>query len=247
VLKKKVAEAAFITSMLYSSESWLTKDLSHIEYHYYTLIKTLLGVHATTTNLLCLMEAGLSDLPSLVEARRAAFLKSKLQDADNEEPFIRVYELCRRNNTPGYRICTRSMNNIQNNNVDSDRIREYARKRTKFATYMEFNPQLSVCPIYNDALLPEHHRIAATRFRLSSHELLIEKLRWSRVPRDRRICPCDSVSVQTEYHVISDCLLTQDLRRNLRNVTLPLSLHEMFIDNHYRTICEYIHSILKIF
>ena len=77
VLKQKVAEAAVLTSILYSSESWLTQDLSQIEPHYHAIIKTLLGVRITTANLLCLIESGFSDLKSLVHVQRARFLESK--------------------------------------------------------------------------------------------------------------------------------------------------------------------------
>ena len=59
-------------------------------------------------------------------------------------------------------------------------------------------------------------RVELSRFRLSSHGLLVEKGRWSRVPRDERLCVCGVV--QDERHVIEECMLTEHLR-NGRRVT----------------------------
>ena len=88
VLKKKVANAAILTSMLYSSESWLTDNLQKIERHYHAIIKILLGVRNTTANLLCLAEVGFTELSVLVRERRRRFLLSKLTNPDMDEPFV---------------------------------------------------------------------------------------------------------------------------------------------------------------
>jgi len=65
--------------------------------------------------------------------------------------------------------------------------------------------------------IPEIYRISFTRLRLSSHRLRIETGRWSRLPRENRLCPCGAV--QDERHVLENCPLTQQLR-----------------DSHYKTI-----------
>ena len=49
------------------------------------------------------------------------------------------------------------------------------------------------------------------RDRLSSHKLRIETGRWSRIPREERLCPCLN-GVQTEKHVLLHCEHTQDIR-----------------------------------
>jgi hypothetical protein len=245
VLKKKVAEAAVLTSMMYSSESWLSKDLSRIESHYHALIKILLGVRPTTANLLCLIESGFHDLATLVHSRRAAFLNSKLSNPDHEEPFIQVYDLCRRRNTPGYRLCEFSRGYSATDTV-ATKCRKHASHKTKFSTYLEFNPQLCVNSMYEDISIPEHHRIAVTRFRLSSHNFLVEKLRWLRVPHDQRVCPCDGESIQDEYHVFNTCAKTQGLREQL-GITILQQLRNIFGVGHDRTICTYVYNISKLF
>jgi len=38
--------------------------------------------------------------------------------------------------------------------------------------------------------IPDRDRVFATRLILSSHKLAIETGRWSRIPREDRLCPC---------------------------------------------------------
>ena len=241
VLKKKVADAAILTSMLYSSESWLTDNLQKIERHYHAMIKILLGVRNTTANLLCLAEAGFAELSVLVRERRTKFLLSKLTNPDIDEPFIVVYNLCRNNNTHGYKFCEATMTNPSTSNTVAMKCEKYSTSRTKFATYMELNPQLTVHSMYSNPLIPEHQRIATTRFRLSSHNLLVEKLRWSRVPREQRLCPCNRWSIQDEYHVVNECQKSEICREKFKNtLTFPKPLYELFNKDNNNNVCEFI-------
>ena len=86
---------------------------------------------------------------------------------------------------------------------------------TKCVTYRNINPNYDVHLVYssNDSLfMSEAYRISFTRLRLSSNNLRIETGRWSRIPRDRRLCLCGSV--QDEEHVLVYCQVTQHLRDN---------------------------------
>ena len=49
-----------------------------------------------------------------------------------------------------------------------------------------------------------------TRYRAGSHNLLIEKGRHSRTPRENRVCVCDT-GIQSLHHVIFSCPLTKRL------------------------------------
>ena len=193
------------------------------------------------------MEAGFQELHSVVDKNRAAFLKSKLTNPDPDEPFVKVYKLCQRNNTPGYRLCERSRNLTSDVTSLADKCRRYAATRTKFDTYLQINPQLCVNPMYLDSYLPEHHRNAATRFRLSSHNLLVERLRWSRVPRELRVCPCDNTTIQDEYHIFNDCSITEGLRNSISNTPFPLMLDAIFSEGLERRVCAYIYDISKCY
>ena len=64
--------------------------------------------------------------------------------------------------------------------------------------------------MYTNKNISEFDRLVATRIRLSSHELAIEKGRWSRTPRESRLCNCGEI--QTEVHVVCFCPITDVVR-----------------------------------
>ena len=101
---------------------------------------------------------------------------------------------------------------------------------TKSLTYVNLNPELSVHGMYRDAdpLIPEHQRLATTRLRLSSHNLAIEKGRWSRIPRELRLCSCGSI--QCEEHVICFCERTMHVRVRYPNTDFT-SIRNFFCEN----------------
>ena len=87
------------------------------------------------------------------------------------------------------------------------------RDSTRAMTYVEMNPGLSLHPVYvGESLLQDDLRIVFTRFRVSSHRLRIETGRWSRTPREERLCQCGN-GVQSERHVLVDCQLVKHIRQ----------------------------------
>ena len=63
--------------------------------------------------------------------------------------------------------------------------------------------------------ISEFHRMAFTRFRLSSHSLAVQTGRWNRrgrgcLPMEERLCSCGSI--QTEIHVLCQCPISQHIR-----------------------------------
>ena len=65
-------------------------------------------------------------------------------------------------------------------------------------------------------ILYAKYKIALTRFRLSSHELHIERGRYENVPRDERFCKCCNMSqIESEYHFLLACPLYTELRRKI--------------------------------
>ena len=86
---------------------------------------------------------------------------------------------------------------------NSNRLITYARYKHEFAfeSYLDF-------------ISEEKYKIVLTRFRLSSHELHIERGRYENVPRDERICKCCNMSqIESEYHFLLVCPLYTELRR----------------------------------
>ena len=65
--------------------------------------------------------------------------------------------------------------------------------------------------MYSSNHVCEHHRIATTRLRLSSHYLKVESGRWARIDYQDRTCDCGPY-VQDEAHVLLSCQRTRHLR-----------------------------------
>ena len=71
-------------------------------------LKSLLGVRKQTPNNIVLIEAGADPLKDKVWKQQKNFLQKKLQDVD--EPLTKVYRLCERENTKGYRHLQKVLN-----------------------------------------------------------------------------------------------------------------------------------------
>ena len=105
-----------------------------------------------------------------------------------------------------------------------------ASNRTKIATkanndpdsrlgvYMLVNPTLS-SPTQSHGVL-EFERVLLTRYRSGSHNLKIETGRWSRTPRENRLCvTCRELG--DEEHVLYNC--ADIMRDDLTDIPRPLS------------------------
>ncbi|ELU11764.1 hypothetical protein CAPTEDRAFT_204841 [Capitella teleta] len=118
---------------------------------------------------------------------------------------------------------------------------------TRYQTYLEMNPDLCVHPIYEnkEEYVPDSRRIAATRLRLSSHRLLVETGRWSRIPRENRVCASDATFVQDETHVMLYCARTAYL---IALLTPPLkSVADVFALSNNATNANLCQDILNVF
>ena len=107
---------------------------------------------------------------------------------------------------------------------------------------------MDVHPIYRtNIFIPDYLRVSFSRIRLMSHNLKIETGRWSRIPRDRRVCHCDYIQLQTESHVLISCALTHNnrLKYPMLNFTDINSL--LTEDSHIHSLCSYIHEVLGIY
>lgn len=247
-VKKKVLEAALLSSILYGVESWLSPSALDIaKPMYLRCIRTLLGVRKTTAGDLCLVEAGMPPLVQLAKtAQRRTIEKLARERAHmTDDPFNFVYNMCKRANTP----CIRYLDAVLQGNPSEEetKLKSNVRtsSRTKFVTYVSLmNPNLTVHPMYTEGAVQEHLRLAATRLRLSSHNLAIEKGRWQRKPTAERLCPQCGV-VQTEQHAIKDCELNQSTREQLpiMNFDLP----DFFNYPDASTIAFACHALMKPF
>ena len=177
--KRKVFDAAVLSALTYSCESWLTDNCTALTSQYSKLVKCLLGVRKNTSINLCSIESGINPVNHLLSVNRKRFIESKLASPDMEEPFHLVLELCRSVNTPGYRFVQRALQ--FNCDIDPlEKIIESARNKpesaTKYFTYKSvLNPSMIVHKVYSDIqYIPDYMRQAFSRLRLMSHDLNIE-------------------------------------------------------------------------
>lgn len=112
----------------------------------------------------------------------------------------------------------------------------------------ELNSQMTVHGIYNTkTYIPDYMRESFTRLRVMSHSLRVEVGRWSRTPRQERVCHCDNTSVQTEQHVLIQCQLSQSCRDNYPMLNFG-NITELLQENVYLfELCRYVHEVLMVY
>ena len=144
---------------------------------YSKIVKALLDVRNTTCNDVCLVEADMPSLPSLVKHRMKTYLQKKIPKLDCDYPLWKAIELCRSVNTLSYRYIQNLLED-ESDMVEEDKTQRADRLRasesTKRATFVNMNPSLQQHKLYKNDLLQEHKRIEFTRFRVSSHNLKVE-------------------------------------------------------------------------
>ena len=250
--KRRVFDAAVISSLLYSCESWLTKNIKGIEGQDNKLMKCLLGVRKNTSNNLCTLEAGILPVKNIIANKQRSFLISKLENMNEELPFNYVYSMCRDNGTPGYRYLSNVIQqNYQHNTLEviAHGVREGSRNATKLTTYVsDFNPSLCVHKVYSTTqYIPDFCRVSFTRLRLMSHNLRVETGRWSRTPAHLRTCSCDNDSVQSESHVLVLCPLSNHCRTRYSMLNFENVNTLMNEPTHIVELCKYIHDVLSLY
>jgi hypothetical protein len=224
IAKWKVVTAAFNASILYGCEGWLDANCNIMNSLYIGAVKVLLGVRMTTTNDLCLAELGLPPLHALVKSRIQNFLQKSMQERVDmdDDPLMFALRLTRAGNPKMSNFIDLVLGETDHVGVARNILQASisGSQRTRYITYAQLNPTLMVHNVYktpvDNVFIPEYYRLYFTRMRLSSHRLRIETGRWSRLPRERRLCQCGGI--QDEQHVLCNCVLTQSLRDSYGNV-----------------------------
>ena len=158
---------------------------------------------------------------------------------------MKVWSLCASVSTRGYNYLTQVITGEDHLISDADKRKTGLRgsTKTKAKTYVSLNPDLTVHPMYGHTTIPEYHRIAVTRLRLSSHNLAIETGRWSRTPPDDRLCRCGLV--QNEDHVICKCEDTAHVRI-AHDMTNYDSLTNLFYHGNMEAMCSMIYQCMNV-
>ena len=134
-----------------------------------------------------------------------------------DDPFMQIWKICKDANTSGYKYLTEVMDCESDHSIVDKMVRaKTVRESTNLKSNLYFtcNPTLTVHDIYTDTHVREYERIAATRLRLSSHDLAVERGRWTRTPYEECKCPCGQV--QTVEHVLCECPRSNTIREKYR-------------------------------
>ena len=91
-VKRRVFDAALMSSILYGCESWIGGDLKPMMKLYNWCLKVLLGVRKSTCNDLCYVESGYPPLQDLVCYRQHKFIhaswRERIHQHDNPLHFV---------------------------------------------------------------------------------------------------------------------------------------------------------------
>ena len=247
-MKKQVAYACVLSSILYGCETWFTNSFGKAETMYTKIVKALLDVRNTTCNDICLVEADMPSFEALVTKRMKKYLQKKIPNLDDEDPLTKAIELCRTANTASYRRIQALLPD-ESDVVEEDKVKRMDRIRTstssKRVMFVQLNPLLQQHKLYKNNALKEHKRIEFTRFRVSSHNLKVETGRWGRIERESRVCSCSLGGIHDESHVLFRCDLTNDIREKYQIQTD--SFADVFNDKEDETLSDIFYELSEKF
>ena len=247
-VKLAVLDTCLASSLLYASETWADNG-KEVEVIFRNGLRAALGVRTNINNEILYIESGRYPLKCRIAKQQLKFWLS-LKDYVIEHPdsalthllgianemnlpYTRWYKdleaeyghpaACKRGIESSFRTKWRA--DIENSAHDID---------SRLGTYIRVNPTLST-PNY--ITMFETDRLMVTRFRTGSHSLLVEKGRYTKTPREDRICSCGT-GVQTLLHCFSTCPTTAPLLTKRY-----ASLEEVFDDDD---VCLLLHKVCKV-
>ena len=243
-VKKRVVEAAFMSSILYGCESWLNVSLKPAEKMYNAAIKALLGVRISATNQLCIIEGGFKPLVGLVKDRQKKFFQKMAERPHHhQDPFSHAMGMVNDLHKPmrNYIQSIREGSDFASKELQLMKEFVASASGTKFQTYVKLNPDLSQHMLYTSApVVPDYLRITFSRYRLSSHRLRVEVGRYQGTSHNERLCSC-GLGVQDELHIFM-CPRVEDMLKTQAKVYVSPS--DFFDDTKVEDL-HVLHKVLK--
>lgn len=80
-----------------------------------------------------------------------------------------------------------------------------------------------------------------------SHEYKIETGRWSRLPKENRVCICSGVEVQNEEHVLLKCPLTLSVRNEYPHLDFSSINNLLNERQHMYDLCKFVYRVSLVF
>ena len=209
-------------SIAYVAETW-RNNYKAADICFSSGLRTALSVRQNTNNEIVYVESGMYPLHCRVQKSQVKFWVYVMKYM-NDHPDAALSKIvktaidCNVAYTKYYINLSAKFNNDPTrcfNEVSKQCSESWSRKfeaaaadcDSKLATYHRVNPLLQKL-IVPTGTLTENERILVTRFRTGSHSLAIETGRFSNTPRENRLCLCGSI--QTVWHIFTECPLTRD-------------------------------------
>ena len=226
-VKFKVLTSCVKSALLYGCEGWGNGDLSKVEVVHKKAIRYTLGVKRNTANDVLYVESGLEPLKATVRKQQYKFWQKILDEIQDspDSPIVSIYKTAIEKKIPFIKHYIELHNKFCDENECYKHflnVEQSNRKRRLLAahevdpngvkgTYVSVNPPLESPQYYSKYYLNETDRLLLTKYRTGSHDLNIQKGRYSNVDRDQRLCVCKD-DVQNIHHVIFYCKLTEATR-----------------------------------
>ena len=219
--------------LLYSSDFWGCLKMPRnnpIENVHLMFCKSLLGVQRQTTNIGVLLEVG--EIPISVFAKRQCiknFHRTHILKKGNRMLLLSLENTLISNSTwiNGVKSCLNKLGIVEMNTglnrkkvfksmedifyqeafQDINRLDSKLRTFAKLKTYIGLENYLISCQRLEN-------RTAISKFRLSNHDLMIERGRYLGIDKSERFCPFCLNLIETEEHFLLQCATFNTLRKD---------------------------------
>lgn len=181
------------------------------------------------------------DIVSRIKDRQCKFYEKLKEIPTGDAIVLQILDLCRGIPIIDY------YEQLHNQNVEDDISNREERIRGSTASmvvyYLSIVTDEKSC-IYS-SLLCDKLRYVITRWRLSNHDLEIEKGRRRDIPRELRVCDrCETL--EDEDHVIFHCPRYEDVRQNHREFLQQRHNIELFLNPTFETAVETANFIREV-
>ena len=221
VVKLKVLSSCVLSTLLYNCETFGPELPKHLDKLYIKLIKSAMNVRPNVPDEIVLIESGLLPLRALIWKRQLKFFRRFKKSLGvnsmrekvfrnlllnvNQTEFIKHYIMLDNTYADPNEIYVEALSRTRTH------VRQIAcaQNHYKYYIYIKMNPELLPSPF-----LASSAGDPIIRFRCGSHSLPIETGRWSRTPREQRLCPTCQV-IGDEHHLLFECAdFSRDFRTN---------------------------------
>ena len=208
-----------------------------------------MGVRKQTCNEFIYVELGIATLKSIITKRQYRFYKKIIserdwpmlrhivcQSRDTKTNFIKHYDRLLQQYTSEDDIISEATEKIKSDITDKAN-----NGRSKYCAYLELNPMMERCQIY-DKTVPTSKLQKVTQIRTISHSLEIEMGRHGRNRKlpEERLCHCGQI--ETEKHFLLICTSYIHIRQKYES-TDEYTMSSIFEKSD---IAEYISELYNI-